>query len=127
MSVYFIVWSVSVIIFWLFRQSLNAMEYSIIFLWIILPVTTFVVSFITGRNNYGKKLKWLFPVAYGIMHMLAEYATFSTANMVTFHKFNMPQAGTLLPVTIISFIGIIAGLVSNDITHKKAGIKKNKQ
>lgn len=32
-----------------------------------------------------------FSIVFGIMYMLAEYATFSTVNMISFDKINMPQ------------------------------------
>ena len=41
-------------------------------------------------------------LAFGVMYMLAEYATFRTANMVTFRKRNPPSWGMILAGAVIS-------------------------
>lgn len=108
-STYLGIWAVSLIVFWLFTGSSDAMGYSIMFLWVLLPTATFVTSLLTGKNNYGGKWKWFFSIAFGIMYMLAEYATFSAANMVSFHKINPPEFDMMLVGTILSLIGIGIG------------------
>ncbi len=55
------------------------MEYSVIFLW----------------------QKWLFVIVFWFMHMLAEYTTFSAANMIAFHKVNLPIFPLFITETII--------------------------
>jgi len=52
---------------------------------------------------------WCFSIAFGIMYMLAEYATFSAANMITFDKINMPQFAMILIGAIISQVGLVVG------------------
>ena len=81
-ATYLGIWAFALIIFWIFTSGSDAMGYSFVFLWIILPVSTFVISLLIGKNNYWGNLKWIVPVVFGIMHMLAEYATFSISNMI---------------------------------------------
>ena len=45
---YLLIWAVAMIVFWFFTSGSDAMGYSLMFLWIILPVTTFVVSIVIG-------------------------------------------------------------------------------
>lgn len=99
------IWAVSLIAFWFFISASDAMGYSLMFLWILLPVTIFAASFIIGKNNYFSKRKWLSAIVFGIMYMLAEYATFSASNMIAFSKINMPDWGMLVSGIIISLIG----------------------
>ena len=87
-AVYLGIWAASLISFWFFNSGSDAMGYSILYLWILLPVTTFVISLIIGKNNYWGGRKWLLTIAFGFLYMLAEYGTFSAANMITFHKIN---------------------------------------
>lgn len=108
-ATYLGIWSFALIVFWFFISGSDAMGYGLMFLWIILPVTTFVVSLLIGKNGYWGKWKWFATVAFGIMYMLAEYATFSTANMITVHKINMPHWGMILGGAIISAIGLGIG------------------
>lgn len=120
--VYLAIWALSLIVFWLFTSGSDAMGFGVMFMWVLLPVTTFVISLLIGKNNYWGKWKWLSVIAFGVMYMLAEYATFSTANMVAFGKINMPEFGMIPIGAIISLIGLGIGV---GICHLKSKGKKN--
>ena len=106
---YLIIWTFAIISFWFFNADEDAMSYSLMFLWVILPVTTIVLSLLIGKNDYWGKYKWFGSIAFGIMYMLAEYATFSMANNVTFNKVNAPEFGMIITGTILSLIGMAIG------------------
>lgn len=106
---YLLIWSIAIIVFWRFTDSSDAMGYSLMYIWIILPVSTFVVSLLIGKNDYWGRFKWFVAIAFGIMYMLAEYATFSMANNVSFNKINMPNFSMMFTGMIISVIGIAIG------------------
>ena len=108
-ATYLGIWAFALIAFWLLGARSDAMGYSIMYLWLLLPVTTFVISLLIGKNNYFGRWKWITPVVMGMMYMLAEYGTFSTANMVAFAKFNMPDFSMILIGAIIAFIGLSIG------------------
>ena len=92
------------------------MGYSIAFLWIILPVSTFISSLFIGKNDYFGNLKWISPIVFGIMHMLAEYATFSMSNMLSNPgKINMPEIDLFLFGAVISIIGLVIGTIIKKI------------
>lgn len=112
-AAYLGIWAISLVVFWFFISGSDAMGYSLMFLWILLPVTTFVISLLLGKGGYWNNRKWISPIAFGVMHMLAEYATFGMANMVTFQKFNLPQFEMILAGAIISVIGLAADTVVN--------------
>ena len=108
-AVYLGIWAVSLISFWVFNSGLDAMGYSIMYLWILLPVTTFVVSLIIGINNYWGHKKWFIAIGFGVMYMLAEYGTFSAANIISFSKLNVPEF-VMIPIGAgISLLGIGLG------------------
>lgn len=111
LALYLVIWVVAVTVFWVFivRHSTGAMVYSLTFLWIILPVTTLVISFLIGRNDYWGKGKWVTSVGFGVMYMLAEYATFRMANNLLFNKVNMPEISMTLTGAAISLIGMALG------------------
>lgn len=116
-SVYLAIWAFAIIVFWFFTSGSDAMGYSLMFLWVLLPVSTFIFSLIIGKNGYWGTQKWLSAIAFGVMYMLAEFATFSAANMTTFDKLNMPRFGMIVGGAVISFIGIAIGTI---IRHFKA-------
>lgn len=117
-TTYLAIWVTSLIVFWFFTSGSGAMGYSFMFLWILLPVTTLILSFLIGRNGYWGKWKWLSAVFFGFMYMLAEYATFSVANMVSFNKVNMPNFSIFVTGTIISVIGIGIGIGMNRLESR---------
>ena len=108
---YLVIWAVSLIVFWLFMDPAGALGYSLMFLWLLLPVTTFVLSLLVGRNNFWGKWKWLSAAAFGLMYMLADYATFKAANMVSNGIFRMPDFIMLFAGVIISVLGLGIGAV----------------
>ena len=116
------IWAFSLIVFWLFISGSDAIGYSLMFLWILLPITTFVISLLIGKNNY--RGKWFFSVIFGIMYMLAEYATFQAANMAAFDKFNMPTLEMIPVGAAISLFGLGVGSLI-DYFHKK--VKNNRR
>lgn len=116
---YLVIWAISIIVFWFFTSGSDAMGYSLMFLWILLPVTTFVVSLFIGRNNYWGKWKWISSLVLGVMYMLAEYATFQSSNMIAFDKINAPRWEMILSGGIISIIGLSIGEIANLRKRKK--------
>lgn len=125
MAAYLGIWALSLIAFWFFGSGSDAMGYSIMFLWVLLPVTTFIVSLLIGKNRDWGRGRWLLSAFFGIMYMLAEYATFRTANMIAFEKFNLPEF-TMIPAgAIISLIGIGIGFGASRLTSRSS--KKSTQ
>ena len=110
---YLLIWAFAMIVFWFFTSGSDAMGYSLMFLWIILPVTTFIVSVVIGKNNFWGKGKWAFTIFFGAMYMLAEYGTFKMANNIAFNKLNVPDFGMIVAGTIISAIGMLVGSLCN--------------
>lgn len=117
-ATYLGIWALSLIAFWIFSSGSDAMGYSIMFLWILLPVTTFIVSLFIGKDRHWGQGRWLLSIIFGIMYMLAEYATFSTANMIAFEKINIPEL-VMIPIgAIISLIGMGIGCGINQISSR---------
>ena len=116
---YMLVWAIAMIVFWFFTSGSDAMGYSLMFLWIILPVTTFVVSIVIGKNDFWEKGKWAFTLFFGVMYMLAEYGTFKMANNIAFYKLNAPDLGMIVAGAIISAIGMMVGSLWNKKRHNQ--------
>ena len=107
--VYLGIWTLSLLSFWMFDSGSDALGYSIMYLWILMPVTTFIVSLIIGINNYWGYKKWFIAAGFGVMYMLAEYGTFSAANIISFSKLNVPEF-VMIPIGAgISLLGIGLG------------------
>lgn len=114
-STYLIIWVVAVITFWCFTDEQDGIGYSLVFLWTILPVATFIISLLISRRNYWGGFKWLGSIGFGIMYMLAEYVTFSMANNIAFNKINPPD----FPMSIIGAAISIAGMGTGHLLYLK--------
>ena len=117
---YLVIWIAAIVVFWglAITYAEGAMGYSLMFLWVVLPATTLVVSFLIGRNDYWGGGKWVFSIGFGVMYMLAEYATFSMANNLAFGKVNMPEASMVPAGAAISLVGMALGYLVFIIRRK---------
>lgn len=88
---YLAVWALILVIFWCFTSGADAMGFTILFLWIILPLTTVITSLAIGLYDSFGTWKWLGLLVFGVMYMLAEYGTFAMANTVVTGNINPPQ------------------------------------
>ena len=102
-------WAFSLIVFWFFTSGSDALGYCFMFLLVLLPVTTFILSLLVGKNDLGGRRKWLICIAFGIMYMLAEYATFRAANMAVLGRFLPPSFGMLPAGAVLSLLGLGIG------------------
>ncbi len=119
---YLVIWAIALIAFWFFTSESEALGYAFVYLWVLLPVTTFVLSILIGRNDYWGRQKWVAAILFGVMYMLAEYATFSAANMNAVGEINAPDFGMILVGGSISAIGLGIGMA---IRHSMRRKRKN--
>lgn len=115
LAVYLAIWAFALLMFWCFTAPDGAMGYSLLFLWLLLPVAAFVVSLLLGCNGIVRraKWKWLLPLALGLLYMLAEYGTFSLSNMLfnEYASFRLPSISALCMGTLYAAFGLVLGLL----------------
>lgn len=108
---YLFIWIVCVGSFWLMGY-VDADGYSIVVLWLILPLSAAVISFLVSKEIRSDS-KWFLVLFFGLMHLLAEYTTFSLSNMLAFDKFNLPEPTALFMGAAASFVGVIVSVLIN--------------
>jgi hypothetical protein len=106
---YVLVWMFSIAYFWLFLEPSDAMGYSLVFLWIVIPVITIAVSIVEGLKNWFGRFKWFTSVILGLMYMLSGYLTFDLANNLSANHVNMPRIEMLFIGTGIALVGMLVG------------------
>ncbi len=116
--VYLGIWAVTVLSFWIGGGE-DAMGYSILSMWLVLPAATAVISFLIGKDEAWNGEKWLMMLFFGALYFLASYATFDLANMIAFGKFNVPELSEILPGILISALGIALGSLVALIQRKR--------
>ncbi|MDP9806893.1 hypothetical protein J2S70_001475 [Trueperella bonasi] len=102
---YLAMWSSGIIAFWFFIDNTQGIGFSLWYFWIMLPVTTLILSIIIGKNDYWGKWKWAAAPVFGFLAMLAKYATFNAGNMITFNNLGRPAFELLLGGMLISALG----------------------
>ena len=105
---YLIIWAMCVLAFWLGGRG-DAMGYSLVVLYLVLPVTTFVISIFIGKDEGWREGRWVMLLFFGVMYMLAAWATFSLANAIAFDKVNWPEITAMLPGILCSAVGLAMG------------------
>ncbi len=109
LGIYLLIWALAIISFWAGLQQ-DALGYGLVILFTGLPAATFVVCAITGGANYFGRAKWFLCPAFGVLHLLSNYLTYTLSNMIHFGRFLFPVDYTLLFLGIIvSAAGMLAG------------------
>ncbi len=118
---YLLIWVGTVLVFWCFTGPSDGMGYSLVYLWGVLPLSTLIISFLMGKREGWRSSGLLTALAFGVMYMLAEYATFGMANNMAFHKVNPPQ----LPMIAVGAVISAAGLWMGHLTRRRQINKKS--
>lgn len=112
-TAYLCVWGLAVIVFWFFTTGSDAMGFSLIYLWLLLPAITVLVSLQLGRQGLDRFQTLSAVLGGGVMYMLAEYCTFKAANMAAFGVLRLPEWGMLPAGALLSGLGFgIAALLN---------------
>lgn len=125
-TAYLAVWVLLAVLFWIFMLFDGAgMIWELAYL-IVLPLTTFIVSFLIGSDSGWRISKWLMPLFFSGMFMLYNVATIGLANRIADWRMGMPDIPILIVVALISLIGVGLGFGSSFISitvkrTKKAG------
>lgn len=106
---YLVIWSVSVLTFWLGTEPDEAMGYALLVFYLVLPLSTLIVSLFIGKDDAWGNTKWLMPLFFGFMFVLTAYITFSLANMISFDTLNFPDLALFFPGAVVSAIGMGIG------------------
>ena len=116
---YTVIWALCVLLFWLYSGR-DAGTYSIFVFWGILPVSTLIISAISGKEDFKPLLKIGIVGFLSVMYMLCDYLTFSLLNMVSFDKFNLPTLDSFIMGVIFSAVGMAIGSLVLFVKNKKA-------
>ena len=106
--IYLIVWAFAEVFFWLMDPA-DAGGFSLIFIWVLLPVVTFGESLVIGLKGFWGKWAWLAVPVYGLGLAALEFFTFALANHLTFGNLNAPEISLFLIGAAVSAAGLGLG------------------
>lgn len=123
-SAYLAIWAFAIVAFHCFTDPSDAFGYSFMYLWVLLPVTTFVVALLIGLHDHWGRRKWLSAIPFGLMYMLAEYATFGAANTLAnleegVFRLNAPEGDMIVLGAGIALAGIGIGELARRLRGRR--------
>ena len=116
--VYLVVWALVILTFWLGGRQ-DAMGYALVNLYLVLPVTTLAASAAVGLDEGWRGVRWLMLLFFGVLYMLAPYATFSLANMASFEQLRLPEAAAMLPGILCAAAGMGIGCLVRRLKQRR--------
>lgn len=115
---YLVVWALVILTFWLGGRQ-DAMGYALVNLYLVLPVTTLAASAAVGLDEGWRGVRWLMLLFFGVLYMLAPYATFSLANMASFEQLRLPEAAAMLPGILCAAAGMGIGCLVRRLKQRR--------
>lgn len=108
LSTYFIVWLVTMLIFWQVKYVPEGLNVTL--RWIILPLLLLVSSMVVGKNNYWGKGNWFFVVAAAITFLtVPDISLVQEADTLTY-AFRFPDPVYMLVGVVLSVLGVMIGI-----------------
>lgn len=118
LAAYLVVWAGSVLAYWLGRP-VDAMGYSLVVFYLVLPVCTLVVSSFLGWDGGPAWRPWAALLFFGAMHLTARYATFSLAHMRVMDVRYLPDLEDALPGLVCGALGLAGGAFLRSWTARR--------
>lgn len=115
-GVYGVLWALAVITFWFFyKDSQRAMFHVIVVRYGLLPVLTFILSILIGKEYIPARYVWLVPICFSIAYLGYVLLTLSLGLYVLAGNVSLPEIPDFLFCLIISAIGLLIGIVLRKI------------
>lgn len=125
LSTYFVVWLVSMILFWNVTGAMTN-ELDVILRWIILPVLLFGVTVTVAKNDYFGKGKWICVIGAALTFFTVPYTQFMFIHETesSIFTFKFPNFSYMAVGVLISICGLGIGVLWNKMLTKRANVKQ---
>lgn len=119
---YLVIWSFNMIVSWSFSVESITEAQAGAFQWLVLPLTTIVVSLLIGKNNYWGNRKWFASIGFGFMFLLSVYASYGMREKSIFNQIDLQTLTFFFIGMGTSIIGMVLGsaLLADERKSKKS-------
>ena len=119
---YLVIWSFNMIVSWSFSVESITEAQAGAFQWLVLPLTTIVVSLLIGKNNYWGNRKWFASIGFGFMFLLSVYASYGMREKSIFNQIDLQTLTFFFIGMGTSIIGMVLGsaLLADEKKSKKS-------
>jgi transcriptional regulator with XRE-family HTH domain len=101
-------WLGCILYFWLLGGG-GALFFGAIILGIVFPAITFFVSTLLGLFDCYPLFRFYMIFAFGLVHTLLPYLTYSLRHMVSVHRLSAPDMNSFFIGLCVSAVGILFG------------------
>lgn len=112
------IFAIAVFAFWVFAGELDAMGYGIFYIWVLMPLVSFVTSLVVGLLNVWGRYRVLWPALCAILITLLPFVTFDATHALHFGSLVAPNLTMLIGGCIVSYFGFAVGIVIRGIKKK---------
>lgn len=112
------IFTIAVFVFWAFAGELDAMGYGILYIWVLMPLVSFVTSLVVGLLNVWGRYGASWPALCAILITLLPCVTFDATHALHFGSLLVPNLTMLIGGCIVSYIGFAVGIVIRGIKKK---------
>ena len=109
--IYIIAWFICVLAYWLGAWK-EPMGYGVVFLFMILPVATFIVSIALGQDSRWGVWSWVMCLLFGAMHAAAGRITYDLSSMMVDGVIPKAQLDTIPLMTCVAIAGVAIGKIT---------------
>ncbi len=117
---YLVIWSLLLILFWWGMDPGDAFAYGLVTFWVVLPITTLVLSFLIGKDGSWAHWKWAMLLFFGLMYLAADYGTFSLANTLSTGQLHQPEWAAFFPGALCSAAGLALGTLFRVLSQRNS-------
>lgn len=117
---YLVIWALLLLVFWLGMDPSDAFAYGLLAFWLVLPITTLVLSFLIGKDDSWAHWKWAMLFFFGAMYLAADYGTFTLANNLSFGRIHPPEWAAFFPGALCSGAGLLLGTLVRRVSNRRA-------
>lgn len=112
------IFAIAVFAFWVFAGESDAMGYGVFYIWVLMPLVSFVTSLVVGLLNIWGRYRVLWPALCAILITLLPCVTFDAAHALYFGSLVAPNLTMLIGGCIVSYFGFAVGIVIRSIKKK---------
>ena len=106
-----VVWALSVVAAILVANGVDSSGFSVAFMWTVLPVTFFAVSFLIGRNRYFGRAMVAVPFVCSLLYSLCGYVTSVASENQMIRTVRWPDFAKLPIGLLIAAAGLALGIL----------------
>lgn len=103
------VYAITQYVFWTIANGPTITNYTIVFKYVLLPVSVLLMTVSAGKGNWWGKGKWALVVVFSVLFLLVPSVTYVSVDTCAFRTFTFPNMKYLFVGCATSLIGLLVG------------------